>query len=352
MRSLFILGLSLVMFSANQLSALAQTRQVTNVELRKLRQELQKAITLSKKNNSTFIQDHRTAKEKQDRESFIRAWSKIEPGLAPFLGWWWGYEDMRYIYPSNTKGHVCVISSNDGGYGSFATGIFSNGVIQTSRDELLLKERAYLGSASLEKGRFVRNYDIPLNSPKPLEPLTKLFQEISEFQHKSEVYQQFNAAGCTNLKPGQQSNTSINTINYSKQIPGIVVFSNTDSANRRYTRVGKMDRNGVYVVGKKDIEQLSPHLWFSLFLFQDGLVKPAFIEKGKIKYISQEAYLYIKLIKVSKQRYVLHTLHDYYKGGDDYYDIDLRNINKPFIKQIDLAIAQRLGKTKKFSSVH
>ncbi|MEH2030434.1 hypothetical protein [Nostoc sp.] len=198
MKGLFILGFSLITLAVNQLSALAQTRQPTNAELRRLRQELQQLINSTKKNRAIHIQDGRNQAEKQARESFVHAWSKVEPGLAPFFGWWWGYEDTRYIYPSNTKGHVCVISSSEG-YGSFATGILSNGVIQTSRGEVLLKEGAYLGSALLDKGRFVRNNDIPFNSPRPLEPLTKL--EISDSQQKNTISQQFNAAGCTNLKP-------------------------------------------------------------------------------------------------------------------------------------------------------
>ncbi|MBD2199505.1 MULTISPECIES: hypothetical protein [Calothrix] len=339
---LAILGFSLVALAANQLSVLAQTRQPTNAEIKRLRQELQKEITFSKKNNSSFIQDNRTSKQKQDRESFVRAWSKVEPGLAPFLGSWTGYDLTEYIYPSNTKGRVCIIHSNEGYYGGFSTGILSNGVIQTSTGEVILKEGAYLGSALLENGRFVSKYDAPLNSPKPLEAVNKL--ELYDFPQKNTIIQQFNAAGCTNLKPGQQSNISINNTTSSKEIPGTVVFD----YNSKYTPIGKSYRKGaymIYIVGKKDIEQINPNLSFSLFLSQDGLIQPAFIEKGKVRDIGQDSYLLIKLIKVTKQRYILHSRHDYHEGGDDYYDIDLRNINKPIIKQIDLATAQRLGKS-------
>lgn len=85
---LFILGFSLVTLAANHLSVLAQTRQPTNAEIKRLRQEFQQHIRRTK-NNSTgasYLQDRRTQVEKNTRESFVRAWSKAEPGLAPFLG--------------------------------------------------------------------------------------------------------------------------------------------------------------------------------------------------------------------------------------------------------------------------
>ena len=203
MKGLFILGFNLITLTANQLSALAQTRQPTNAELRKLRQELQQQIR-SIKNNSVgggYLQDRRTQIEKDTRESFVRAWSKVEPGLAPFIGVWDGYEDTRHIYPSNTKGRVCVVWTEEG-YGGTTTGILSNGVIQTSRGEVLFKEGNYLGSGFLKNGRFVgNNGEIPFNSPRPLESLTKLLDYISEPPEKNKVTQQFNSAGCTTSKP-------------------------------------------------------------------------------------------------------------------------------------------------------
>lgn len=128
----------------------------------------------------------------------------------------------------------------------------------------------------------------------------------------------------------------------SKKIPGTVVFSN--SANRSYTRIEKINQSGVYVIGKKDIEQISRNVLFSLFIYQDGLVQPVLIENGKTKYINQDSYLFTKLIKVAEKRFVLHASRDYYKGGDDYYDIDLRKINNPVITKINLTTAQRLHK--------
>ncbi|MDM3845129.1 MAG: hypothetical protein PT116_08835 [Aphanizomenon gracile PMC638.10] len=195
---LFILGFSLITLAANELSVLAQTRQPTNTELRKLRQELQQYIIRLTKNNTVHLQDRRTQVEKNTRESFVRAWSKTEPELAPFFGRWVGYENSSHIYPSNSKGRVCVVETAEGS-GRLTTGVFSNGVIKTNIGEVLFKEgNYYLGSALLKNGRFVsNNSEIPLHSPTPVESLSGLLENIFEASEKNQISQQFKAAGCT-----------------------------------------------------------------------------------------------------------------------------------------------------------
>ena len=197
---LFILGFSLITLTANELSVLAQTRQPTNTELRKLRQELQQQIRRTKNNNvgAGHLQDSRTQVEKNTRESFVRAWSKTEPELAPFFGLWVGYENISHIYPSNSKGRVCVVETAEGS-GRLTTGVFSNGVIKTNIGEVLFKEgNYYLGSALLKNGRFVsNNSEIPLRTPRPVESLSGLLENIFEASEKNQISQQFKAAGCT-----------------------------------------------------------------------------------------------------------------------------------------------------------
>jgi hypothetical protein len=208
MRSLFILGLSFISLITNQLSVLAQTRQPTNAELTKLRQEFQQFIRSTKNNNvgAGYIQDRRTQNEKNTRESFVNAWSKVEPNLAPFMGLWYGYEDIRHIYPSNIKGRVCVVSTGEG-YGGFDTGVFSNGVIITNNGQVLFKEGNFLGSGSLRDGRFVSsNGEIPFHSPRPLKPLNELINYIFESPDKNQVSQQFKAAGCISNLPNLSTN--------------------------------------------------------------------------------------------------------------------------------------------------
>jgi len=217
-RSLFILGLSLITLGVNELSVLAQTRQPTNAEIKRLRQELQQQIRRAKNNNvgAGYLQDRRTQVEKKTRESFVRAWSKTEPGLAPFMGIWSGYENSEHIYPSNTKGKVCIVSTGEG-YGSLTTGILSNGLIKTNGGGVLFKEGNFLGFALLKNGRFVSNNgEIPLHSPRPIEPLNRLLEYIFEASEKNQISQQFKAAGCTSSLPNSSANTQPQNKNVSK----------------------------------------------------------------------------------------------------------------------------------------
>jgi hypothetical protein len=252
--SLFILGFSLITLAANQLSVLAQTRQPTNSEIDKLRQEFQQFIR-STKNNSIgagYIQDRRTPGEKNTRESFVSAWSKIEPGLAPFMGAWSGYEDIKNIYPSNTKGCVCVIGTGEG-YGTFDIGVLSNGVIKIKRGQVLFKEGNFLGLGLFKDGKFVSsNGEIPLHSPRPIEPLTKLLNSISESPDKSQVNKQFKAAGCISTLPNSsenrqpQSNT-VSLLNTQKLPPALVSAIRQDFSQYRedfssYFRDSKIHR--------------------------------------------------------------------------------------------------------------
>ena len=204
-RSLFILGFSLITLGVNELSVLAQTRQPTNAEIKRLRQELQQQISNV---GAGSLQDRRTQVEKKTRESFVRAWSKTEPELAPFFGRWVGYENSSHIYPSKSKGRVCVFETAEGS-GSLTIGVFSNGVIKTNIGEVLFKEgNYYLGSALLKNGRFVgNNSEIPLRSPRPVESLSGLLESIFEASEKNQISQQFKAAGCTSSLPNSSANT-------------------------------------------------------------------------------------------------------------------------------------------------
>ncbi len=125
---------------------------------------------------------------------------------------------------------------------------------------------------------------------------------------------------------------------------GIITNYNGENPN-----VPRQDNLGHYITGQKNIEQLSQNQLFSILILQDGFVRLAILQKGqksKIRYIGKD-YDFQKLIKVGERRYILNSQHDPNEGGDDYYDVDLRNINKPSIKKIDLATAQRLGKSNR-----
>jgi hypothetical protein len=124
------------------------------------------------------------------------------------MGIWSGYEHSEHIYPSNTKGKVCIVSTGEGS-GSLTTGILSNGLIKINgRKIMLFKEGNFLGSALLKNGRFVSdNGEIPLNNPGPIEPLNRLLESIFEASEKNQISQQFKAAGCTSSLPNSSANT-------------------------------------------------------------------------------------------------------------------------------------------------
>jgi hypothetical protein len=271
--SLFILGLSLMTLGVNQLSALAQTRQPTNAEIKRLRQELQQDIRLIK-NNSTgasYLQDTRTQLEKNTRESFVSAWSKTEPRLAPFFGIWGGYESVRHIYPSNIKGRVCVVKTGEG-YGSVTTGIFSNGVIKTNVGEVLFKEgNYYLGAALLKNGKFVSDYgEIPLHSPSPLEPLNKLLNYIFEPSEKNQISQQFKAAGCTSSLPTSTVKAQTQGDTVSHLPDGNYVYGQTGVNARRFMfrKKGNVASGFMYNFGREEC--------FKGFLEENTITKIAF----------------------------------------------------------------------------
>ena len=192
------------------LTPLAQNTSAKNAELQKLRRELKQGVESRKKISvaAVYIEDRRTQTEKQARNSFVAAWSKVEPNLANFMGAWVGYEDVRYIYPSKTKGRVCIIKNVLGDF-SFTTGKSLGKAIQTDNGEVLFKEGNYLGTAILKNGRLTSNYDVPFHSPTPLSALPKFLNlvdsasVISGNSYRNLIQKRFKDAGCTSQKPGR-----------------------------------------------------------------------------------------------------------------------------------------------------
>ena len=56
-----------------------------------------------------YFQDRRPSSEISKVSDFVNAWQKSDPSISPFLGNWAGYEESLAIYPSQTKGQVCMI---------------------------------------------------------------------------------------------------------------------------------------------------------------------------------------------------------------------------------------------------
>ena len=189
---------------------LAQSqRYPTATEMRRLREQFRQKIQLVERERAHYFQGRRTQQEKQARESFVRAWSKVDPVIAPFLGSWATNENSLNIYPSNTRGRVCLIWTGDED-GKLILGSVSNGQIR-ARDarsareahrSLFFREGKYLGSAVVENNKPKIDLDIPLNSPSPLEapPRGSIYESI-DAQQTNEIVRKFNAAGCTDSLP-------------------------------------------------------------------------------------------------------------------------------------------------------
>lgn len=342
-KNLLVFGLSLAILGISDLSAVAQNRKPTTAEIQRLRQELRNNVNSRKGTvGADYIRDIRTQAEKRDRDTFVNAWSKAQPQLAPYLGGWIGYEASRTIYPSNVKGRVCVLSTDETEV-TASTGILSNGAIHTDKGEVLFKEGNHLGTALLKSGRFISNYETPLRSPTVLKPIDKLLEPMSHLstRYQNAIINKFKNTSCTALKPGHKPKVT----NYGNRIPGTVLLNFENEKDREsYIEIGKTGANGEYIFGKHNIDELGRNIWFSLLVYQGLNFQPVIINNGKIRYINNKYYLAWKIIKVAERRFVLHASRDYYKGGDDYYDVDLRNTSNPTIRKINLATANKLHK--------
>ena len=120
---------------------MAQTdRYPTNDEIRSIIPDLKRRIPELQKYRLHI--DDRTPAEQQQRESLVTQWQSIDPSVAPFLGYWMGYEESIRIYPSSTQGKVCIINqfipeSEGTGY-SFELGTVDQGSIRTARNQALV----------------------------------------------------------------------------------------------------------------------------------------------------------------------------------------------------------------------
>lgn len=193
-----LLALQLLVISTlsiNYLPSFAQSeRYPTAAEIPGLRQKLRQQIRDIESTGQ--VTDNRNLAERQSRESFVRNWSRIDPAIAPFLGEWGGYEESLAVYPSNTRGRVCLIyigiQATD-----FSLGNISNGVIRTSDREVILKEGDYLGIGVVMNNK----PDIPVAAPyhfsrfmQPAREFAKLSAATTE--EIEQVVRKFNAAGC------------------------------------------------------------------------------------------------------------------------------------------------------------
>ncbi|XWK91021.1 MAG: hypothetical protein U7127_13535 [Phormidium sp.] len=199
------LGLSILALTVCSIQVVAQSaseRYPTTTELVRLRDKLRRQIR--KLENENEFKDSRSSADKQRRASLVSAWTKFDPIVAPFLGYWSGYEESLLIYPGNNKGRVCIIYEGLG-IVEISFGNVVNGEIRTDEKETIIKEGNYLGVASVRNNK----PDIFVTPPYMNPSITLL---MSEFMNRAsmnrpdiaEMVQKFKASGCRDGLPSKR----------------------------------------------------------------------------------------------------------------------------------------------------
>lgn len=182
-----------VLLSTLSLPTVASERYPTQQELQKLAQEFKERLPKLQNDPTGIYHDRRTATQRQQTATFSKAWAKVDPGAAPFLGKWVAIEETISIYPSRTPGKVCVIETfipDDKASGmSFSLGEVSGETIRTTDRLVLLRQGNFLASTFVyEQKPGLYEY----GNPRPLDDPEK----VSYFQRDPKIIQQFKQAGC------------------------------------------------------------------------------------------------------------------------------------------------------------
>ncbi|MCU0547470.1 MAG: hypothetical protein MUE44_35805 [Oscillatoriaceae cyanobacterium Prado104] len=212
-RSFLSLIMSFAIVATGSLSVFANSeRYPTDAELNKLRLDFEnqtKSWSKISRKNPAEIDQLRTLRS---------AWSKVDPGVVTFLGAYTALEEGKFIYPSNTKGRVCIIDTfiGDGrtntteGYGIlFTVGSVSNGTIRTSNNHVFIQKGDYLVDTYVQKDNQPRFYVYSLiGALKPPSVIVTQIpgRNINSLPElvKQEIIQKFKAAGCTASLPNRR----------------------------------------------------------------------------------------------------------------------------------------------------
>ena len=204
----FLLGFAscAILFGLGNSSALAQTRKPTAAEIQQAKTNLRQHVqSLKSSGMGHLIEDRRTPEQKQNRDRLVEAWKQEDPQIAPFLGSWTGYETVWSIYPSSTKGQVCIVS-NAQGIVNLDFGTVVNNSIHSRKGILFVKEGNYLG-VTIKSGnnQFAPIDDHPLNSPNSLKELYQFKGLYNDFHPAPKLLKPYAQAGCTASAPSNNT---------------------------------------------------------------------------------------------------------------------------------------------------
>jgi len=209
--SIFSLIVSCAVLAAGSLSVFAQSqRYPTDAEIQQLIREFQQRASsppYSRECCGGWEADRRTAAQRQQLESFVKARSQIDPTVAPFLGWWANNDGDIGVYPSNVRGRVCVIHAYPGPSYKFSAGSIDKQHIRLTGElagRVLINQKNKSGNVFLLVA-FVDRDNVARAEPgsdiytSPLLPQDPTKLDISRVnpQENSKIVREFKAAGCT-----------------------------------------------------------------------------------------------------------------------------------------------------------
>lgn len=210
-RSLVSLIVSCAVLATGSLSVFAQSqRYPTDAEIQRLIREFQQRASsppYSRECCGGTEADTRTAAQRQQLESFVKARSQVNPTVAPFLGWWANNDGDIGVYPSNVRGRVCVIHAYPGPSYKFSVGSIDKQHIRLTGElagKVLINQKNQSGNvfllvAFVDRDNVARaepGSDIYTYPELPKDP-TKLVVSRANPQENSKIVREFKAAGCT-----------------------------------------------------------------------------------------------------------------------------------------------------------
>jgi hypothetical protein len=178
-------------------------------EVRQLAQEFEQKIIPSMRRSRQYGLGERS----RELDSFVRAWSKVDPELAYFLGRWSVRVSEFIVYPSSTRGRACVVITSpsrpsDGPRldAFFAVATISDGYLWMDVNvrnsvirQALIRDGNYLGSVRIWEGK--PHVSARSAFSDPLRAIESL--PLANTAQNQRVIQQFSAAGCTASLPSQ-----------------------------------------------------------------------------------------------------------------------------------------------------
>lgn len=215
-RSIPSLMVCLGVFGVSLLPALAQStsqRYTTNTEIQRIIREFRQQASTPLPEGSICCRgsekDPRSPATRRLRDSFVRAWSRVNPDVTPFLGMWVSNNASVTVYPSNIRGRACVIlAGTQDDYEYFSTGTFRQGFLRLNDGFLagrtLVRQQNQFGTPFLlttgvynQVPKFTIYIDALVYRPNQ----TTEFISSSTLGNNRNIIQQFNAAGCTASLP-------------------------------------------------------------------------------------------------------------------------------------------------------